>query len=149
MTITATTRVLVAVRLSRVTDKGKSRIERDDELAEKWATGRQGCEIVGRVLIGGAKTNLHKPREVAQRLPMIVECRRSAELSGRLAAQLVAENGHVGLKSRSGKLDSPARIPPGKRRSRLGRLVTAQEDGSAGWSPGGRGGTPRSRPDPW
>ena len=40
------TRVLVAARLSRVTDQGQSRIERDDEAAEKWATGREGCTIV-------------------------------------------------------------------------------------------------------
>ena len=40
------TRVLVAARLSRVTEQGQSRIERDDEAAEKWATGREGCTIV-------------------------------------------------------------------------------------------------------
>ena len=40
------TRVLVAARLSRVTEQGQSRIERDDQAAEKWATGRDGCTIV-------------------------------------------------------------------------------------------------------
>lgn len=41
-----TARVLVAARLSRVTSQGKSRIERDDQAAQKWAEGREGCEIV-------------------------------------------------------------------------------------------------------
>jgi DNA invertase Pin-like site-specific DNA recombinase len=40
------TRVLVAARLSRVTDQGHSRIERDDQAAEKWAAGRDDCRIV-------------------------------------------------------------------------------------------------------
>ncbi len=40
------TRVLVAARLSRVTEQGQSRIERDDQAAEKWATGRDGSTIV-------------------------------------------------------------------------------------------------------
>ena len=50
---------------------------------------------------------------------------------------------------RMGWIQSLRKTTPVKRRSRLGRLVTAQGDGSGGWSPGGRGGTPGSRPDPW
>ena len=43
----ATTRVLVAARLSRVTTDGRSRIEQDDLAAQRWAESREGVEIVG------------------------------------------------------------------------------------------------------
>src|ERR1022692_3417658 len=46
-TSAGTTRVLVAARLSRgVGEDEKSRIDRDDEEAEKWAADREGTEIV-------------------------------------------------------------------------------------------------------
>ena len=35
--VQSTYRVVVAARLSRVTEKGKTRIERDDKRAQKWA----------------------------------------------------------------------------------------------------------------
>jgi len=45
--MTTTTRVLVAARLSRgVGEDEKSRIDRDDEDAQKWAADREGTEIV-------------------------------------------------------------------------------------------------------
>src|ERR1035437_10086826 len=43
----------------------------------------------------------------------------------------------------------PATLGLVKRSSLLGWLVTAQEDKSGGSPPGGRGGTPGNRPDPW
>lgn len=38
--------MLVAARLSRVTEKGKTRIERDDEQAQKWAIAQGDREVV-------------------------------------------------------------------------------------------------------
>jgi len=40
------TRVLVAARLSRVTEQGQTRIDRDDQAAQKWAEGREGVTVV-------------------------------------------------------------------------------------------------------
>lgn len=41
-----TTRVLVAARLSRVTEKGVSRLERDDEKAQQWAKAQGDRRVV-------------------------------------------------------------------------------------------------------
>jgi site-specific DNA recombinase len=59
------TRVLVAARLSRISEPGQpSRIERDDEAAQKWAAGQDGVEVVATSVdagISGATSPWKRP----------------------------------------------------------------------------------------